>query len=251
MVINYVNLGMKTRDKTMNRISVGYIRISRITERSNSISTQKNLIKEYCDRNEIKLDKILIDEGISGSGEKVKDRYGYQTIIKMINEGRVDNLIVISISRWGRNLGEIYRSVELMEKMGTKFHSVKENIDTSSIYGKFTLNLLSSLYEMELGLIKERTRDSLRVKKMNNKVYTKFVYGFDREDGTDDLIKNEKENKMIRKMLRLKDSGSSYGEIVNYLNRNKYRNKSGNKFSRGNVYGILKRRNNENYSYVG
>ena len=104
---------------------------------------------------------------------------------------------------------------------------------------------------MELSILKERTRDTLKVKKENNKVYTKSVYGFDRVDGTDDLIENEKENKMIRKMLRLKDSGRSYGEIVNYLNRNKYRNKSGNKFSRGNVYGILKRRNNENYSYVG
>ena len=104
---------------------------------------------------------------------------------------------------------------------------------------------------MELSILKERTRDTLKVKKENNKVYTKSVYGFDRVEGTDDLIENEKENKMIRKMLRLKDSGSSYGEIVNYLNRNKYRNKSGNKFSRGNVYGILNRRIDKNYSYVG
>ena len=86
---------------------------------------------------------------------------------------------------------------------------------------------------------------------MNNKVYTKFVYGYDRIEGTDDLVKNPKEDKMIRKMMRLKESGKSYGEIVNYLNRNKYRNKSGNKFSRGNVYGILNRRIKENYSYVG
>tara|TARA_Y100000310_G_scaffold207716_1_gene208240 strand:- start:109 stop:801 length:693 start_codon:yes stop_codon:yes gene_type:complete len=230
-------------------MNIGYIRNSRITERSNSISTQKNLINEYCDRNEIKLDKILIDEGISGSGEKVKDRYGYQTIIKMINEGRVDNLIVISISRWGRNLGEIYRSVELMEKMGTKFHSVKENIDTSSIYGKFTLNLLSSLYEMELGLIKERTRDTLRIKKENKKVYSKIPYGYDRVG--DDLVENSKEEKMIRKMLRLRNSGKSYGEIVDYLNRNRYKNKSGNKFSRGNVSWLINSRLKENYSYIG
>jgi len=192
----------------------------------------------------------MIDEGISGSGDKVKDRDSYLTLMDMVEDGRVENIIVVSISRFGRNLGEIYKSVELMDKMGTKFHSVKENID-DSVYGRFVLNLLGSLYEMELSILKERTRDTLKVKKENNKVYTKSVYGFDRVEGTDDLIENEKENKMIRKMLRLKDSGRSYGEIVNYLNRNKYRNKSGNKFSRGNVYGILKRRINENYSYVG
>ena len=233
----------------MNRISIGYIRNSRITQ-ENSLSTQKSLIKEYCKNNRITLDRIMIDEGISGSGDKVKDREGYQTLIKMVGDGMVDNLIVVSISRFGRNLGEIYKSVELMDKMGTKFHSVKENID-DSVYGRFVLNLLGSLYEMELSILKERTRDTLKVKKENNKVYTKSVYGFDRVEGTDDLVKNQKEDKMIRKMIRLKESGKSYGEIVNYLNRNKYRNKSGNKFSRGNVYGILNRRINENYSYVG
>jgi len=233
----------------MNRISIGYVRNSRITQ-ENSISTQKSLIKEYSKNNGIKLDRIMIDEGISGSGEKIKDRDSYLSLMDMVGDGMVDNLIVLSISRFGRNLGEIYKSVELMDKMGTKFHSVKENID-DSVYGRFVLNLLGSLYEMELSILKERTRDTLKVKKENNKVYTKSVYGFDRVEGTDDLIKNEKENKMIRKMLRLKDSGRSYGEIVNYLNRNKYRNKSGNKFTRGNIYGILNRRINENYSYVG
>jgi DNA invertase Pin-like site-specific DNA recombinase len=240
---------MKSRDKIMNRISIGYIRNSRITQ-ENSLSTQKSLIKEYCKNNRITLDRIIIDEGISGSVDKVKDRDGYQTLIKMVSDGKVDNLIVVSISRFGRNLGEIYKSVELMDKMGTKFHSVKENID-DSVYGRFVLNLLGSLYEMELSILKERTRDTLKVKKENNKVYTKSVYGFDRVEGTDDLVKNQKEDKMIRKMIRLKESGKSYGEIVNYLNRNKYRNKSGNKFSRGNVYGILNRRIDKNYSYVG
>ena len=49
--------------------SIGYIRNSRITQ-ENSISTQKSLIKEYCKNNGIKLDRIMIDEGISGSGDK-------------------------------------------------------------------------------------------------------------------------------------------------------------------------------------
>ena len=231
----------------MNRINVGYLRNSRITQ-ENSISTQKSLIKEYCKNNGIKLDRIMIDEGISGSGDKVKDRDGYQTLIKMVGDGMVDNLIVVSISRFGRNLGEIYKSVELMDKMGTKFHSVKENID-DSVYGRFVLNLLGSLYEMELSICKERTRDTLRVRKENNKVYSKIPYGFDRVG--DDLVENSKEEKMIRKMMRLRNSGKSYGEIVDYLNRNRYKNKSGNKFSRGNVSWLINSRLKENYSYIG
>tara|TARA_Y100000294_G_scaffold160047_1_gene163391 strand:+ start:84 stop:773 length:690 start_codon:yes stop_codon:yes gene_type:complete len=229
-------------------MTIGYIRNSRLSQ-ENSVETQKNIIEEYCDRYGLELNEIIIDEGISGSGEKVNDRVGYKKILKMIEDGKVDNLIVLSISRWGRNLGEIYRTVEMMEKNNTKFYSIKENIDTSSIYGRFVLNLLGSLYEMELSICKERTRDTLRVRKENNKVYSKIPYGFDRVG--DDLVENSKEEKMIRKMMRLRNSGKSYGEIVDYLNRNRYKNKSGNKFSRGNVSWLINSRLKENYSYIG
>ena len=135
-----------------------------------------------------------------------------------------------------------------MEKNNTQFYSIKENIDTSSIYGRFTLNLLSSLYEMELGLIKERTRDTLRIKKENKKVYSKIPYGYDRVG--DNLIENPKEEKMIRKMMRLRKGGKSYGDIVNYLNRNRYKNKSGKRFTRGNVSWLINSRLSENQNYI-
>ena len=52
-----------------------------------------------------------------------------------------------------------------METKGVKFLSIKENIDTSTPYGRFTINLLSSLYEMELELIRDRVKDTLKMKK--------------------------------------------------------------------------------------
>ena len=146
--------------------NIGYIRNSRLSQ-ENSVETQTKLITDFCNNNEIHLDEIICDEGISGSGEKTNKRNGYNSVMEMIENGEVNNLIVISISRWGRNLGEIYKSVRLMNSKNVKFYSIKENIDTSSIYGRFTINLLSSLYEMELELIKERVTDTLRTKKDN------------------------------------------------------------------------------------
>ena len=59
-------------------------------------------------------------------------------------------------------------------------------------------------------------------------------------------IENPKEKKLMRKIVRLKKSGSSYGQITDYLNRNRYKTKSGTKWTRGNVFGVLKSRMNEN-----
>ena len=218
-------------------MNISYIRNSRLKQ-ENSVSTQKQLINDFCNTHNIILDKIIVDEGISGSGDKTNKREGYLWVMNKIEMGEIDTLIVISISRWGRNLGEIYKSVELMQQHNIKFYSIKENIDTSSIYGKFTINLLSSLYEMELGLISERVSDTLKVKKENGKVYSKTPYGFDR-DG-DDLIENQKEKRLLRKMVSLKDKGFSYRDISKYLIRNRHKNKSGGKWTRENVYSVLK-----------
>ena len=218
--------------------NIGYIRNSRISQQ-NSVEVQSKLITDFCKNNGIKLDEIIIDEGISGSGDKTDKRDGYQSVITKIENGEIGTLVVISISRWGRNLGEIYNSVSLMEKMDVKFLSIKENIDTSSPYGRFTINLLSSLYEMELELIRDRVRDTLKVKKENGKVYSPTPFGFDRVG--DDLVENKKEKRLLRKMFRLKDSGFSYGDISKYLTRNRHKTKSGGKWSRQNVYSIMKK----------
>jgi site-specific DNA recombinase len=217
--------------------NIGYIRNSRLIQ-ENSVETQNTLITDFCKTHDIKLDKIIVDEGISGSGDKTEKRDGYNSLMSMIDNGEVDTLVVISISRWGRNLGEIYKSVQLMETKGVKFLSIKENIDTSSPYGRFTINLLSSLYEMELELIRERTKDTLKVKKENGKVYSKTPFGFDRVG--DDLIENKKEKRLLRKMLRLKENGNSYGDVSKYLTKNRHKTKSGGKWTRENVYSVLK-----------
>jgi len=217
--------------------NIGYIRNSRLIQ-ENSVETQNTLITDFCKTHDIKLDKIIVDEGISGSGDKTEKRDGYNSLMSMIDNGEVDTLVVISISRWGRNLGEIYKSVQLMETKGVKFLSIKENIDTSSPYGRFTINLLSSLYEMELELIRERTKDTLKVKKENGKVYSKTPFGYDRVGN--DLVENKKEKRLLRKMLKLKNGGLSYGDVSKYLKKNRHKTKSGKGWSRENVYSVLK-----------
>jgi len=126
----------------------------------------------------------------------------------------------------------------LMESKGVKFLSIKENIDTSTPYGRFTINLLSSLYEMELELIKDRVKDTLKMKKDSGKVYSKTPFGFNRVG--DDLVENKKEKRLLNKIVRLKENGLSYGDISKYLTKNRHKTKSGGKWTRENVYSVMK-----------
>ena len=87
-------------------------------------------------------------------------------------------------------------------------------------------------------MIRERTKDTLKYKKENNLVYSKTPYGFDR-DG-DRLIENPKEKRLIKKMNTLKDKGFSYNDISLYLLKNRHKTKSGGKWTRQNVYKVMK-----------
>ena len=54
------------------------------------------------------------------------------------------------------------------------------------------------------------------------------------------LIENPLEQRVLRKIERLRDKGDSYNNISTFLNRNKYMTKMGKKFTKENVYSLLK-----------
>ena len=236
---------MEKRDKIkvseMKKV-VGYIRTSTNLQ-SNSVEMQKHKIKDYCEMNNLILDELILDEGLSG--KDIKNRKGFNSVIEMIENKELDTLIVLSLSRMGRNLSQNYKIIDKMKKNKINLISLKENIDLSNAMGRFFVNIMNSLYEMERDMISERVVDVLSDKKKNGKVYGKVAYGFDREG--DSLVPNLKEQKTLKKIYSLKNKGISYGKISEFLNRNKHTKKNGTKFNRSDVFYMLKT-NRENIS---
>jgi hypothetical protein len=80
-------------------------------------------------------------------------------------------------------------------------------------------------------------KKSLHNKRNSGTKYTKSLLGFDVENGK--MVVNKKEQKIIRKMFKMYESGSGYTEIANHLNKNGHKIKNGNPFSRSYVRNIL------------
>ena len=214
---------------------IGYIRTSTLKQ-GNSIELQTHQITEYCEKNNLVLNDLIIDEGLSG--KDIKNRKGFHSVLEMLENGELGTLIVLSLSRMGRNLKQNYETIEKMIKKETNLISLKENVDLSTPMGRFMVNIMSSLYQMEREMISERVSDVLNDKKKNGKVFGSVPYGFDRSD--DILIPNPKEQKLIKKMMKLKSDGLSYQKISDFLNRNKHIKKNGKKFNRYDVFHLLK-----------
>lgn len=216
---------------------ISYLRCSTSYQiEGHSIDNQRLKVKQYCDLHNHELLEEIVDEGVSG---KTAKREGYLKLMRLVDDNACDGIIVYSLSRFSRNTMDTLSSIEKMNKKGITFHSLSENIDTSSPNGRFFLTILSSLSQLEREITSQRVTDVLKGLKITNKPYSNDIYGWDKVNGQ--LVKNETEQKMLRKVKKMNKLGFSYTEIANHLNEKGFKTKrGGKKFYYSTIEYILK-----------
>ncbi len=130
-------------------MKIKYNRVSTIQQTGDRFSMDKEIY-----------DLVLMDK-VSGSiGFKVRPKG--KELMKLVDEGKVIELVVEELSRLGRNTGDVIRTLEWLEEK--KINVFVRNIGLQSRPGgkknpiwKMITSVMSSLYEMELENIKERT----------------------------------------------------------------------------------------------
>ena len=216
-------------------MNIGYIRVSTDSQ-ENSVLTQKEMISNYSKLKGIEIDDYFVDFGISGKNTIKREKY--LELMELVKSGKVTTIITTSLSRWSRNTLDLLKSVEVLKKHKVSFEVIKEQVSLNTPMGEFFVSILGSIYTLERQLTSERTKDVINNKKKSGKVYSRVPFGFEK-DG-DDLVENSYEQKVLRKMMRLRTKGNSYLSISRFLNRNNHTTKTGKKFTKDNVRILLK-----------
>ena len=215
-----MNISFNEVIKTINKMKkvVGYIRVSTTLqkEKGNSISNQIDLIKKYCNQNELQLDRIFEDKGISGMK---KNRLGLNEMFESIKNDNIDCVIVYSLSRLGRKLKDVIEFIDELTKHNIQFISLKENFNNNDIVGKLMFNILGSINEFEVNLVSERIRDVKQFKKSKNEVYCGNIL-FGKKRIGKKLVNNDEELEILKKISDLRSMNYSYNKISKYLNDN-------------------------------
>ena len=130
-------------------MKVKYNRVSTIQQSGDRFTMDKDVY-----------DLVLLDK-VSGS-VGFKDRPKGKELAKLVDAGKVSELITEEFSRLGRNTGDVIRTLEWLEER--KVNVFVRNIGLQSRPNgkknpiwKMISSVMSSLYEMELENIKERT----------------------------------------------------------------------------------------------
>ena len=131
-------------------MKVGYVRVSTIDQ---------NPARQEALLNEMGVEKIFMDKS---SGKDI-DRTNFKKMMAFIRDG--DELIIESFSRISRDLKDLLRIVEALEKKGVQLISAKESIDTRTPQGKLMLNIFDALSQFERETILERQREGIALEK--------------------------------------------------------------------------------------
>lgn len=98
------------------------------------------------------------DGGFSGGNV---NRPALKALMRDIENGEVDVVVVYKIDRLSRSLGDFTDLSKIFERHNVSFVSVTQQIDTSNAAGRMMLNILMSFAQFEREMTADRIRDKI------------------------------------------------------------------------------------------
>lgn len=132
----------------------------------NSLDAQREACEAYIASQKscgwIHLNDHFDDGGFSGG---TLERPGIQRLLREIEAGMVDVVVVYKIDRLSRSLMDFAKLVEIFDRRSVTFVSVTQSFNTTTSMGRLTLNVLLSFAQFEREVIGERVRDKVAASK--------------------------------------------------------------------------------------
>ena len=212
-----------------------YARFSSANQRQESITAQFRAAHEYCERKQYTIIKEYHDDAESG---KTDDRPAFQEMARDAKAGLFDVAVFHKIDRNARNEIDYYIYKDRLKKSGVRIEYVEHNIDDTPEGALIE----SVLVDMAAYFSRNLAREAM--KGMNENAYKCLHTGGTPPLGFNvapdkKLIINDIEAQIVRKIFEMRAAGSGYMDIINTMNANGWKTKSGNAFGKNSLYDIL------------
>jgi DNA invertase Pin-like site-specific DNA recombinase len=146
------------------------------------------------------------------------DRPALKRLLRDIEHGRVDVVVVYKIDRLTRSLADFAKLVETFDARSISFVAVTQQFNTTTSMGRLTLNVLLSFAQFERELSSERVKDKVAASRKKGKWTGGTVpLGYDSRDKK--LVINKAEAETVRTIFRLYLELKSFGKLVPELDR--------------------------------
>ena len=199
-----------------------YLRLSRDDENygeSSSISNQRLLLKSFAEnKKDIEIVSEYVDDGYTGYDF---DRPGFQQMLKDIDDGKIDCIIVKDLSRLGRNFQKTEEYIQrIFPAKNVRFIAVSDCFDSAreiSVTDRLAYPMKNLINEYHVMETSQKIRNVFEHCRQTGKMYTGMsVYGYHIVDKQ--FVIDEEAAEVVRMIFDLKISGMSNQGIANILN---------------------------------
>ncbi len=195
-----------------------YCRISR-TKEGNDLSILDQKQKGIKKARELGLPfELYIDEGISGTSDKIEDRPEFERFIGDVTNGTLSAVFAYDQSRFERNPQVRFLINDIFKKHNISYFTELDGlVDLNNPQTEFFGDLLSVINKYHVTLTKIKVKSALKARVESGKAHSILPYGY-KKDINSALVIDEEESEVIKKIYDLSLSGIGTRSIAAYLN---------------------------------
>ena len=174
-----------------------YARVS-TTDQQQDPETQLMKMRDFCQSQGLEVYSEYVDRAPAND---LLHRVRWRDLLDDAAKKRFSSVLVFKLDRAFRSVKHTHDTLAAWEIVGVSFMSLTEQFDTSTALGRLLLNLLASLAEFELELIRERVKAGMdRARRQGIKIGRPKVTdrrGFERRFG--DILERVSDGSISRR----------------------------------------------------
>jgi len=215
---SYVTV-IESRDMTPAKLRVAaYARVSSDSEdQINSYIAQVDFYTRFISTHEgWEMVDIYADEGLTGMEASHRDEFN--RMIADCRDGKIDRILVKSISRFARNQADYILNMRELLRLGVTIHFEKENVDTGKMTSEQAADIYGAFAQMETTSHSQNMRVSNRMR-MEKGLFIPPAAPYGYRLVNKELVVVPEEAEIVRHIYRAFLSGQGHANIAKELNR--------------------------------
>ncbi|MCD7726408.1 MAG: recombinase family protein [Clostridiales bacterium] len=222
-----------------------YARVSLASEQlMHSLSAQVSYYSSLIQKNpEWEYAGVYSDEGITGTS--TAGRKGFNDLVKDCEDGKIDIVLVKSISRFARNTVDLLETVRHLKDIDVEVRFEREHISSFSGDGELMLTILASFAQEESRSMSENIKWAVQKGYQKGEPHSPArTYGY--EWNGEEYVVVPEEAEVVRFVFEAYESGTSLLQIPKILASKGIKGLTGVPFSRATLKGMI-----SNEIYIG
>lgn len=232
-----------------------YVRVSTEEQADEGFSIQAQLqtLRTHAKLHQYIIHDEYVDEGISG--KSIENRPELNRLLTDAKKGLFDEVIVWKVNRISRSMTDLLYISNKLESHSVAFKSFSEPFDTGNASGKFLMQMMGAVAELERNTIVDNVKLGMKQRAQQGKWNGGSALGYksvetggnsNRKRKETRLVIIENEAAIVRLIFDKYANGQGLRSIANELNHLGYQTKMGGTFSVTTIKGIL-----SNPLYIG